>query len=469
MVVPANVYDSLFSTDKLQVDVTQALGTAVEATSGQFHVLDDAGNTVANESKQDTIDTVVDAIKAKTDNLPTDPASETNVNANETKIDTLDTVADAIKAVTDNLPNSGALDDLAAILADTGTEGVIVQELKNTALADFFNTDSGDDYDTAAAGSVVKEIADNAGGTSLSEAGIADAVWDEARSGHTAGGTFGEGVNVIQLLQAAIADLFNTDSGDDYDTSVAGSLVKEIVDNAGGASAPTVVQIRQEMDTNSTKLADILADTNELQTDDIPGALAIHDGKLDTLDTVADAIKAKTDNLPADPASETNVNANETKIDTLDTVADAIKAKTDNLPADPASETNVNANETKIDTLDTVADAIKAVTDNLPDSGALDDLALILADTGTDGVVVADKTGYSLSSGGIAAIWTYVIEGTLTAAHAVQALFAAIAGKASGGGTANLTFRDHADTKDRIIATVDTENGDRTAISYNFD
>lgn len=56
----------------------------------------------------------------------------------------------------------------------------------------------------------------------------------------------------------------------------------------------------------------------------------------------ADAIKLKTDNLPADPASETNVNANETKIDTLDTVVDAIKLKTDNLPADPADDSDLD-------------------------------------------------------------------------------------------------------------------------------
>ena len=34
-----------------------------------------------------------------------------------------------------------------------------------------------------------------------------------------------------------------------------------------GGSSPTVVQIRQEMDSNSTKLIDIVADTNELQSD----------------------------------------------------------------------------------------------------------------------------------------------------------------------------------------------------------
>lgn len=54
MVVNANVYDSLF---------------AVAATD-YLKVKDNEGNTLANESKQDTIDTVVDAIKVKTDKLP---------------------------------------------------------------------------------------------------------------------------------------------------------------------------------------------------------------------------------------------------------------------------------------------------------------------------------------------------------------------------------------------------------------
>ena len=53
----------------------------------------------------------------------------------------------------------------------------------------------------------------------------------------------------------------------------------------------------------------------------------------------------------------------------------AIKAKTDNLPSDPASETNVDANETKIDTVDTVLDNIKTITDAIPDSGAMTSIA----------------------------------------------------------------------------------------------
>jgi len=37
---------------------------------------------------------------------------------------------------------------------------------------------------------------------------------------------------------------------------------------------PTAAEIRSEMDSNSMQLATILADTNELQTDDVPGLIA---------------------------------------------------------------------------------------------------------------------------------------------------------------------------------------------------
>jgi hypothetical protein len=50
-------------------------------------------------------------------------------------------------------------------------------------LAGAFTTDSGETYATSVSGSVVKEIADNAGGAALTEAGIADAVWDELITG----------------------------------------------------------------------------------------------------------------------------------------------------------------------------------------------------------------------------------------------------------------------------------------------
>lgn len=68
---------------------------------------------------------------------------------------------------------------------------VKVAEILQAALADLFNTDSGTTYASAVAGSVVKEIADNAGGSALTVGAIADAVWDEALAGHATAGTAG--------------------------------------------------------------------------------------------------------------------------------------------------------------------------------------------------------------------------------------------------------------------------------------
>jgi hypothetical protein len=106
------------------------------------------------------------------------------------------------------------------------------------------------------------------------------------------------------------------------------------------------------------------------------------------------AIKAKTDNLPAAPASEGNVSAVgsavlavDAKVDTRPTLAQvegsavlakestvgAVKAKTDALPSDPASNTQVN---TRLASSQYVAPdnasvaAIKAKTDNLPSDPA---------------------------------------------------------------------------------------------------
>ena len=91
-----------------------------------------------------------------------------------------------------------------------------------------------------------------------------------------------------------------------------------------------------------------------------------------TRDSQIDVIKTKTDNLPSDPASNTQVN---TRLAISGYTApdnagiSAVKAKTDNLPADPASNTQVN---TRLATASyTTPDnagigAIKAKTDNLP-------------------------------------------------------------------------------------------------------
>jgi hypothetical protein len=104
------------------------------------------------------------------------------------------------------------------------------------------------------------------------------------------------------------------------------------------------------------------------------------------VDTEIAAIKAKTDNLPSDPADASDIASSfttvNTKLDTIDDFLDteiaAIKAKTDNLPADPADASDIASSfttvNTKLDTIDDFLDtevaAIKAKTDSLTFSTA---------------------------------------------------------------------------------------------------
>ena len=94
----------------------------------------------------------------------------------------------------------------------------------------------------------------------------------------------------------------------------------------------------------------------------------------------------------------------------------------------------------------------------------------ILADTGTDGVVVAaaSKTGYRLSSTGVDDVLDEVVEGTWTFRQMLRLFASVLLGKVSGAGTTTNTFRDIDDSKDRVTATV-TAAGNRTAVTKDGD
>lgn len=99
----------------------------------------------------------------------------------------------------------------------------------------------------------------------------------------------------------------------------------------------------------------------------------------DFLDTEIAAIKAKTDNLPSDPADASDIAAAFATVNStlatiatyIDTEVAAIKAKTDNLPTDPADASDIAASFASIAStlstmsayIDTEVAAIKAVTD----------------------------------------------------------------------------------------------------------
>ena len=76
------------------------------------------------------------------------------------------------------------------------------------------------------------------------------------------------------------------------------------------------------------------------------------------------------------------------------------------------------------------------------------------------------KTGFALSAAGVDAILDEVVEGSLTFRQMLRLFTSVLAGKSAGGGTVTLTFRDNADSKDRITATVDA-SGNRTAMTLD--
>jgi hypothetical protein len=80
----------------------------------------------------------------------------------------------------------------------------------------------------------------------------------------------------------------------------------------------------------------------------------------------------------------------------------------------------------------------------------------------------AGSMGEKLNDAGSASNpWTEVIESGYTAAEILRLLAAVAAGKASGGGSASITFRDLADAKDRATLTVD-EDGNRSGVSVDL-
>ena len=170
-----------------------------------------------------------------------------------------------VNGVTETTPSGTITYDIypLPVAGSAFPPAVSVSELQASALADLFNTDSGTTYASAVAGSVVKEIADNAGGSSLTVGDIADAVWDEARSGHVAAGSFGEGVASVQ-------------------GNVTGSVGSVA---AGGITAASI----------ATGAIDADAIASDAVTE-IQSGLATA-ANLATVDTVVDGIKAKTDSL----------------------------------------------------------------------------------------------------------------------------------------------------------------------------
>lgn len=424
MVVPANVWDSFFGADKLDVntaelanidfgatmkasintEVDNALNTAIpggptaDSVNERVKAIDDKlptnyimGSSVVTDkddeidaikAKTDLIpadiatqlDTNVPAIKAKTDNLPSDPADESlleaEINANEAKIDTLQT---AVTAIQNNTRFTAAVPTYMT-KPDAGNEAYrIACNMYDT----IGNMEDPDDNEV-----MIRVMEDD--GTYMTANLYKENTLTNALDNATDQVAFPAASGWKALEREATGKFYCFYKV----TSVA---TEETLTSEFGWEESNVAIYQSR----STEVADIHGDLTAILADTV-------------------AIKAKTDNLPVDPADEslleTEINANETKIDTLQTDITAIKGY-----------------------IDTEIAAIKAVTDTLT-------LAAI-----------AD------------AVHDEVTEGTITMRQAVRLMLSMLASKSSGGGTNTLVYQDYGGTKPRLTFTVDA-NGNRSAV-----
>jgi hypothetical protein len=278
---------------------------------------------------------------------------------------------------------AGAI-DAAALAADAGTEigtavwataSRTVTGLTAAALADFFDTDSATTYASAVAGSVVKEIADNAGGASLTVQDIVDGVWDEDATAHQDQGSFG------QTIGDSAAD--------------AGTIYAAVVTNAAGA----------------TIAADII---------DIEGKVDDLESRLGT---------------PTDLGSGATVSAN---------LVD-IESQTDDIGVAGAGLTNINLpNQTM--------DIIGSITGNLSGSvgsvtGAVGSVTGAVGSVAAGGIAAASFAANAIDSGALATtavaeiadgVWDEVTSGHVTAGTFGQTLYMIRGNTAADGDTTEI-------------------------------
>ena len=292
------------------------------------------------------------------------------------------------------------------------------------------------------------------GGGSLTTAAIADAVWDEAISGHLTAGSTGNALNaagssgdpwstplpgaygsgtagkiVGDNLNATVSSRATQTSVDDLPTNAELTTALGTADDAVLAilGTPAGASLAADVAAVKTQTAAIEVDTQDVQAR-LPAALvsgridASVGAMADNVMTAAAAAADLTTELQSGLATASALSTVAGYLDTevaailaaVDTEVAAIKAKTDNLPAAPAA------------------------TGDIPTASAIADAVLDEA-----------------------------VEGSVTLRQSVRLANAALGGKASGLDTTNPKYRDLADTKDRIDATVDA-SGNRSAVTRDL-
>lgn len=231
-----------------------------------------------------------------------------------------------------------------------------------------------------------------------------------------------------------------------------------------------------------TTIPAILDDTDDIGIAGAGLTALATQASVNTIDGIVDDILLDTAVIGAAGAGLTAL-ATQASVNTIDGIVDAILVDTTEIGVAGVGLTAV-ASAANLATvagyLDTEIADIKTVTDALPDGGALTSLAqaTALADiqSDTDDIQLRlpaaltggkmDSSVSALTAAALDSIWDEVVESGFTVRQLMRAFASALTGKASGLETTTAVYRDIADTKDRITATVDAD-GNRTAITLD--
>ena len=234
-------------------------------------------------------------IKAKTDNLPDSPAAVGSqmdlVNAPN---------ATAVTAIQNGLSTFDSAAD--AVTLANGAHGGAAATITLSDYSDFQGTASG-----------------------LTAAAVADAVWEEAVADHS--GTSGSTAEKLNSAAAA-GDPWSTALPGSYDLGTAGKIIGDNINaTISSRSSHDAAAVKTAIEAAGSHLTLILEDTGTT----LPASLTTISGKIDTVDDLLDtevaAILADTNEIQTDLANGGR----------LDLLVDAIKAKTDTIPASPAA------------------------------------------------------------------------------------------------------------------------------------
>ena len=289
----------------------------------------------------------------------------------------------------------------------------------------------------------------------VTAAAVADAVCDEALSGHTSAGTLAKAIADVESDATAILE----DTGTTLD-----ALIKDVptVSEFNARTKPAADYFDPTADT----VANVTAVGTTTNLTNLPAMPA---DWLTAAGVKADAVTKLQANLALE-ATLTAIKGAGWTTESLKVIRDAltaVQADLDNpnqYKADVsalATTTHLQEVEDKVDTVDTVADAIKLKTDTIPASLAQAGeytaaIAALQADLDNPDQYKADVSGIP------DAILAKVIVGTLTLEQVLKVLAAVEIGITTGGGTETIVYTGIDGTIIRLTGV--DENGNRTAV-----